>query len=376
MATSTSSTSAPSFGRSIHEPSGSEPLIKAAPPPFVPAKFPPVSLRQSSPHNKQPRSPPRAASPTSRLIQQACGAPVETSPTPAPKKAPPPVPDDDDVPIPAKAPPAELKVIAQTIASGRKAPPPQPSRPPTQQPPPAAQQDYDPLERPGRPRCGDLHSSHEHSQGTVTSKTTTRHATAGQSSPVNSTTPDATTWHTPPNAINVPTRAGSLHRAHVRRWRPCATKSYASRVATIHQHLPALPPIPPRKIHQFGHLPLPGVCRGRTLVHQHVNDGGDGIRAGLSPSGLPNDHLRPHYGRTEWLQTPAWSRTDLWMPLPSPGTDVLTLVTQSYIWSLMTGAISQAGHHNKENCYNVLRDFMTFAVHIRRFEQGLRLAYN
>ena len=102
------------------------PTTKAAPPPFVPAKFPPPSLRQTSPHNKQPRSPPRASSPTSRLIQQACGAPSNVEPTPAPKKAPPPIPTDDDEPTPA--PPAQVNVVAQTIASGRKAPPPQPSQ--------------------------------------------------------------------------------------------------------------------------------------------------------------------------------------------------------------------------------------------------------
>ena len=60
----------------------------------------------------------------------------------------------------------------------------------------------------------------------------------------------------------------------------------------------------------------------------------------------------------------------LWMPLPSPGTDVLTMVTQSYVWSLMTGAIAAAGHQNAEQCYQVVRDFMTFAVYIRRFSQG------
>ena len=46
----------------------------------------------------------------------------------------------------------------------------------------------------------------------------------------------------------------------------------------------------------------------------------------------------------------------LWMPLPSPGTDVLTMVTQSYVWSLMTGAIAAAGHQNAEQCYQVVRD--------------------
>ena len=44
---------------------------------------------------------------------------------------------------------------------------------------------------------------------------------------------------------------------------------------------------------------------------------------------------------------------------------MLTMVTQSYVWSLMTG-----GHQKAGQCYKVVRDFMTFAVYIRRFFQG------
>ena len=81
-----------------------------------------ASLRQASPRNKQPRSPPQASSPTSRLSQQACGTPPSTEPQATPKKAPPSVPTDDDEPAPAKAAPAHVNVVAQTIASGPKAP--------------------------------------------------------------------------------------------------------------------------------------------------------------------------------------------------------------------------------------------------------------
>ena len=144
------------------------------------------------------------------------------------------------------------------------------------------------------------------------------------------------------------------------------------RVATIHHHLPTLQPIPPREVQQFppGNYPYlafaddaPWLINTSMLLAMESALDYHLLASRTSIFGLILD--APNAYRPQQA-----AERVLWMPLPSPGTDVLTMVTQSYMWSLMTGAIAAAGHQNAERCYQVVRDFMTFAVYIRRFPQG------
>ena len=57
------------------------------------------------------------------------------------------------------------------------------------------------------------------------------------------------------------------------------------------------------------------------------------------------------------------------MPLPAQSTDSTVLVTRTYVWALITGDLRQVGFTNPETCYLVLRDYMSLAVHLRRFTQ-------
>ena len=143
------------------------------------------------------------------------------------------------------------------------------------------------------------------------------------------------------------------------------------RVAAIHHHLPALQPIPPREVQQFprGNYPYlafaddaPWLINTSMLLAMESALDYHLLASRTSIFGLILD--APNGYRSQQA-----AERVLWMPLPSPGTDVLTMVTQSYVWSLMTGAVAAAGHQNAEQCYQVVRDFMTFAVYIRRFPQ-------
>ena len=57
------------------------------------------------------------------------------------------------------------------------------------------------------------------------------------------------------------------------------------------------------------------------------------------------------------------------MPLPAQSTDPTVLVTRTYVWALITGDLRQMRFTNPESCYLILRDYMSLAVHVRRFTQ-------
>ena len=453
------SSDVPNFGRADDQ----QPVTKAAPPPFVPAKFPSAVERQPSPHNKQPRSPPRKeSSPTSRIITQACGSQDTVQIKPMPKKAPPSVPaDDDDEPpsaTPAKPPPKHLMAVSQAIASGRKAPPAFPTHTVHQQPPSQAhqsvQQDYDPWNdmddhiaadtvievltpaaamarapSPARPatnapHLGDnprLAAPHLLPQAGAASYTPWQESFSPPTPQPPAPFPTLQPMPAAQNTSNIQAVAAPVQQmpaqtvqqvprpvqsqcppqfmGNYQDGRPSASSlipirqliptsvdggaappnpmppaawgfngnNLPFRVANIHHQVPQLTPIPPREVAQLpsGNYPYLAFSEDApwqidTTLIIAMESALEGSR--MSIFGLILDAPNG-YRQGQTLRV-------LWMPLPSPGTDVITLVTQGYIWSLMMGAIAAAGHQNAENCYSVVHDFMTFAVYIRRFPQG------